>query len=98
MQSLPLIDRVAPTPGPSQVRRLPDWLKRPLPAGNEDSFTHRLLRELELETVCENARCPNRPECYCPPHGHVHDPGQCLHSALRLLLGAARHAAGLAGR
>jgi len=23
-----------------------------------------LLRELRLETVCENARCPNRPECY----------------------------------
>jgi lipoic acid synthetase len=23
-----------------------------------------LLRDLGLETVCENARCPNRPECY----------------------------------
>ena len=45
-------------------RRLPDWLKRPLPKGNENFFTHNLLRELNLETVCENARCPNRPECY----------------------------------
>jgi lipoic acid synthetase len=45
-------------------RRLPNWLKRPLPAGNENFFTHHLLRELKLETVCENARCPNRPECY----------------------------------
>jgi len=39
-------------------------LKRPLPRGNENFFTHDLLRELRLETVCENARCPNRPECY----------------------------------
>src|SRR5213076_1315461 len=46
------------------ARRLPDWLKRPLPVGNENFFTHNLLRELRLETVCENARCPNRPECY----------------------------------
>jgi lipoic acid synthetase len=35
-----------------------------LPAGNENFFTNNLLRELRLETVCENARCPNRPECY----------------------------------
>jgi lipoic acid synthetase len=59
MQSLPLVE----VPGPP-TRRLPDWLKRPLPAGNENFFTHHLLRELRLETVCENARCPNRPECY----------------------------------
>src|SRR5438309_1763127 len=60
MQALPLID-AAPAPPP---RRLPAWLKRPLPVGNENFFTNNLLRELDLETVCENARCPNRPECY----------------------------------
>jgi lipoic acid synthetase len=43
---------------------LPSWLKRNLPRGNGNFFTHELLRELRLETVCENARCPNRPECY----------------------------------
>src|ERR1700752_3837875 len=59
MNTLPLID-----PVPSSPRRLPSWLKRPLPAGNENFFTESLLRELNLETVCENARCPNRPECY----------------------------------
>lgn len=58
MQSLPLIEP------PPPARRLPPWLKRPLPVGNENFFTHTLLRELRLETVCENARCPNRPECY----------------------------------
>ncbi|MBI3410091.1 MAG: lipoyl synthase [Planctomycetes bacterium] len=59
MQTLPLIE-----PPVLPQRRLPSWLKRPLPAGNENFFTHSLLRELKLETVCENARCPNRPECY----------------------------------
>src|SRR5687768_4588856 len=61
MLALPVVDVAAPAP----VRgRLPGWLKRPLPRGNENFFTHNLLRELNLETVCENARCPNRPECY----------------------------------
>src|SRR5438128_5151290 len=50
--------------GSPPARRLPDWLKRDLPRGNQNFFTHNLLRELRLETVCENARCPNRPECY----------------------------------
>jgi lipoic acid synthetase len=58
MLSLPTIDPSAPT------RRLPSWLKRKLPLGNGHFFTQELLRELRLETVCENARCPNRPECY----------------------------------
>ena len=57
MRSLPVIDK--PTP-----RRLPDWLKRPLPAGNGNFFTQNLIRDLRLETVCEEARCPNRPECW----------------------------------
>lgn len=45
-------------------RRLPPWLKRPLPHGNANHFTARLLDDLRLETVCEHARCPNRMECY----------------------------------
>jgi lipoic acid synthetase len=59
MLALPLL---AEPPPPA--RRLPAWLKRPLPVGNENFFTQSLLDELGLETVCENARCPNRPECY----------------------------------
>ncbi len=55
---LPILD------APRSSRRLPDWLRRELPRGNEDHFTARLLEELGLETVCDNARCPNRMECY----------------------------------
>ena len=60
MQSLPLVEPPA-VPSP---RRLPAWLKRPLPAGNENFFTERLVADLRLETVCESARCPNRSECW----------------------------------
>jgi lipoic acid synthetase len=58
MLNLPVVDNAPP------VRRLPSWLKRKLPRGNGNFYTEGLLRELRLETVCENARCPNRPECY----------------------------------
>jgi lipoyl synthase len=46
------------------VRRLPHWLKRNVPKGNANHFTAGLLEELGLETVCDNAKCPNRMECY----------------------------------
>ena len=45
-------------------RRLPPWLRRELPKGNFNHFTAGLLDELRLETVCDNAKCPNRMECY----------------------------------
>jgi len=63
MQALPLLSESASI-SESPRHRLPAWLKRSLPRGNENFFTHTLLRDLKLETVCENARCPNRPECY----------------------------------
>ncbi|HZN35769.1 MAG TPA: lipoyl synthase [Pirellulaceae bacterium] len=44
--------------------RLPRWLKRNVPKGNANHFTAGLLEELGLETVCDNAKCPNRMECY----------------------------------
>ena len=50
--------------GQAAVRRLPDWLKRPIPSSGGISFTRRLVEELGLETVCESARCPNRSECW----------------------------------
>jgi lipoyl synthase len=61
MLTLPVLRSPVPE---TDSRRLPDWLKRPIPKGNENFFTHNLLRELSLETICESGRCPNRPECY----------------------------------
>lgn len=64
--SVPSIDLpILPGNEPAEPpRRLPPWLKRELPKGNANHFTSNLLDELKLETVCENARCPNRMECY----------------------------------
>jgi lipoic acid synthetase len=65
MRSLTVLD-AAPAPAvgkPGRVR-LPEWLKRPLPAGNGNGYTAHLIEDLRLETVCESARCPNRPECW----------------------------------
>ena len=49
---------------PAENRRLPKWLKRQVPKGNSNHKTAKLLEELRLETVCDNAKCPNRMECY----------------------------------
>ena len=61
LTELPIVE--LPT-RPESPRRLPRWLKREVPKGNANHFTARLLEELRLETVCDNARCPNRMECY----------------------------------
>ena len=52
-------------PGPNtKTRRLPHWMKKALPKGNENFLTQKLIEDLRLETVCENAKCPNRSDCY----------------------------------
>jgi lipoic acid synthetase len=56
--SLPIVTLELPE------RRLPRWLKKNIPKGNANHFTANLLDELRLETVCDNAKCPNRMECY----------------------------------
>ena len=53
-----------PLVSPADPRRLPRWLKREVPKGNANHFTAGLLEELGLQTVCDNAKCPNRMECY----------------------------------
>jgi lipoic acid synthetase len=49
--------------GHSHLRK-PRWLLRPLPQGEKVSQIQGLLREHGLHTVCEEARCPNRGECW----------------------------------
>jgi lipoic acid synthetase len=43
---------------------LPSWLHRKLPNRLEYSVTDELINEKMLSTVCEEAKCPNRFECY----------------------------------
>ena len=48
--------------------RKPAWLKVPLPGGQGHARLKRLARELDLHTVCEEARCPNIGECWKGDH------------------------------
>ena len=45
-------------------QRLPSWFRRPLPPGAEGGRVKRLLARLDLHTVCEGAKCPNRAACW----------------------------------
>ncbi len=51
------------TVAPPARRRLPPWLKRPMPQPDM-IYTGNVIRDLKLETVCESAKCPNRTECW----------------------------------
>ncbi|MCW8811707.1 MAG: lipoyl synthase [Ignavibacteriaceae bacterium] len=42
----------------------PDWLKVKLPTGDNYSNVRNLMREKKLNTVCEEAKCPNIAECW----------------------------------
>ncbi len=48
---------------PIAKRRLPSWLKRPMPQPGM-AYTSNVISDLRLETVCESAKCPNRTECW----------------------------------
>ncbi|KAJ8000462.1 hypothetical protein DPEC_G00180370 [Dallia pectoralis] len=44
--------------------RLPPWLKTSIPIGKNFNKLKNTLRDLNLHTVCEEARCPNIGECW----------------------------------
>ncbi|XP_021356669.1 lipoyl synthase, mitochondrial-like [Mizuhopecten yessoensis] len=44
--------------------RLPPWLKTKIPQGKNYHGLKENLRELNLHTVCEEAKCPNIGECW----------------------------------
>ena len=50
-------------PEPSRGR-FPSWLHRSLPKGGQLFQTEGIVRKYRLNTVCEEARCPNRLHCF----------------------------------
>lgn len=44
--------------------KLPPWLHRRLPADASFKRTEKVLSSLGLETICSNANCPNRGQCW----------------------------------
>ncbi|MEM9103443.1 MAG: lipoyl synthase [Pseudomonadota bacterium] len=50
---------------PTEVMpRKPDWIRVKLPSGNQINRVKEMLRNNKLHTVCEEASCPNLPECF----------------------------------
>ncbi len=50
--------------GYMQTRSKPSWIKAKLPGGKNYNHLKSLMRKLELNTVCEEAKCPNIGECW----------------------------------
>ncbi len=57
--------------GSAQPARKPDWLRVRAPSGEEYAATKALMRGLSLNTVCEEAACPNIGECWSQRHATV---------------------------
>src|SRR6185503_8935028 len=59
----------APVAVPKQ--RKPDWIRVKAPVSEGYHATRRLMRDLNLATVCEEAACPNIGECWTKKHATV---------------------------
>ena len=57
---IPVFDH-SPLPNAS---RMPNWIRQPLAEDDRYSHTARTVHGQTLNTVCEEARCPNRGECW----------------------------------
>lgn len=59
------------TPMKEKAKRLPKppWLRVKAPSSREYNATRKLMRGHKLNTVCEEAACPNIGECWA--HGHA---------------------------
>lgn len=53
------------------VQRKPDWIRVKAPTSREYANTRDLMRGLGLNTVCEEAACPNIGECWSKKHATV---------------------------
>ena len=61
---------LANAPRPERQRK-PDWIRVKAPVSQAYHQTRELMRELNLNTVCEEAACPNIGECWTRKHATV---------------------------
>lgn len=66
-------DNVNPTIALSKPARprKPDWIRVKAPTSKGFAETKKLVRDLNLNTVCEEAACPNIGECWTKKHATV---------------------------
>lgn len=92
----PLVEYAGAFLTPS-YERLPSWLRTSIPVGQQFSETRRAITDLGLNTVCQEARCPNIGECWSGPHPTATimvsggrfilvDHGKQVHSGMQILL------------
>jgi lipoic acid synthetase len=60
----------SPEGRPARTRK-PDWIRVRAPTSKGFNETRKLMRELNLNTVCEEAACPNIGECWTKKHATV---------------------------
>lgn len=60
----------AEAPRPPRQRK-PDWIRVKAPVSKGYMETRALMRDLSLNTVCEEAACPNIGECWTKKHATV---------------------------
>ncbi|MFN8451703.1 MAG: lipoyl synthase [Anaerolineae bacterium] len=58
------VDAAGWQPDPNHPRRRPPWIKVRAPSGESYERVYRLMRTQHLNTVCEEAGCPNLGECW----------------------------------
>ena len=71
MRDLKLPDQRHPEKAhrPEQAQpKKPDWIRVKAPGGAGYAETHKIMREHNLTTVCEEAGCPNVGECWSQGH------------------------------
>jgi lipoic acid synthetase len=61
---------LSPDPA-AQRQRKPDWIRVKAPTSKAYGETRKLMRDLGLNTVCEEAACPNIGECWTKKHATV---------------------------
>jgi len=64
MNKLNILPENPELPEGKVVGRFPSWLHRKIPSGGQIFQTNAILEKYRLNTVCEEAKCPNRIECY----------------------------------
>jgi lipoic acid synthetase len=53
------------------IPRKPEWIRVKAPVSAEYHETRKMMRDLKLNTVCEEAACPNIGECWAKKHATV---------------------------
>jgi lipoyl synthase len=66
-----ILTKMQPENKLNPIKRKPDWIRVKAPTSKEYIETRNLIKNLKLNTVCEEAACPNIGECWQKKHATV---------------------------